>query len=102
MMNRQTISVPSATSGDLFVIKDETTINPVERIYQRVVAPHRCCCSLVFSSREQEDYNATRASVLIYASIIPCSCVSFSFFFFCFFFWGGSLFIDDEFRMVRR
>lgn len=36
MTNRQTISVRSATSGGLFVIKDGTTINPVERIYQTV------------------------------------------------------------------
>lgn len=31
--NHQTISVRSATSGDLFVIKNATTINPVERIF---------------------------------------------------------------------
>lgn len=93
MMNRQTISVPSATSGDLFVIKDETTINPVERIYQRLVAPRNCCLSSLRGSKKTiMDTDATVGFGWIYASIISSVfhqlVFLLVFFFFFFLFWG--------------
>lgn len=51
MTNRQTISVPSAMSGDLFVIKDGMTINPVERICQQFEACY-CCFSFLRDSEK--------------------------------------------------
>lgn len=65
MTNRQTISVPSAMSGDLFVIKDGMTINPVERICQQLDA-----CYCYFSSlRDSEKTIMDTANRSIYAYV---------------------------------
>lgn len=87
MMNRQTISVPSATSGDLFVIKDETTINPVERIYQRLFYPPATAARLLFTGARRHGCNqGFDVDLCIDCFIHSYSCVYFSVFFF--FFWG--------------
>lgn len=65
MTNRQTISVPSAMSGDLFVIKDGMTINPVERICQQFDACYCCFSSL----RDSEKTIIDTANRSIYAYV---------------------------------
>lgn len=67
MTNRQTISVPSAMSCDLFVIKDGMTINPVERICQQFDACY-CCFSFLRDS-EKTIMDTTNRSIYAYVFI---------------------------------